>query len=62
MKPRYTAEIMFICALLQLVIITAGKICGLRNFMRFKKYLIVTSMPLDINIQATGTPVNSAGN
>ena len=62
MKPRYTAEIMFICALLQLVIITAGEICGLRNFVKFKKYLIVTSMPLDINIQATGMPVNSAGN
>ena len=58
MEFGYTAEIAFICALSQLVIITAGKICGLCNFTKFKKYLIVASVLLNVNIQATGTPVD----
>jgi hypothetical protein len=39
---------------------TAGKICRLCNFTKFKKYLIVASVLLDVNIQATGTPVDRA--
>ena len=52
----YVARIAFTCAWSQSVMYIFGDISGFWALTSCKKYLIVTYVPLDDNIQATGTP------
>ena len=52
----YIVQIAFTCAWLRSVMYILGDMSGLSALINSKKYLIVTYVPLDDSIQATGTP------
>ena len=52
----YVTHIAFTCAWSQSVIYIFGEVFGLYALINCKKYLIVTLVPLDDSIQATGIP------
>jgi hypothetical protein len=56
----YTVSSAAICAWSRSVIMTLGRMSGLASLTHVRKNLMIAVVPLDVSIQATGTPCGSS--